>query len=314
MAKKQDDHRGCVAAVWVGLSLVAFSACSVDERDPRSATSMNQPAQGTPGVGALPGGGGAGPVGSAGAAAGGSGGVSPTDGPQYMGNAGAGGQPVQPVSGGSGNTGGTGSGGTGAAGGGSGSGGTGAAGGGSAGTGAAPVASDGGPVPVSIGACAAFEACGGELEGVWVYETACLDPAEVGLDQLASICPDGVPIRFADSPGATLEVTGGIITRPGEPIGPGEMLFSDACTAQFGGCEALASLFAEAFECAQVTAGCSCALEGSTDWGQNTFSVNGGQLTLADGRTFDYCVAGDVLTIHETGEVRETGTFTLTRQ
>lgn len=267
---------------------------------------MNLPEQGTPGVGALPGGSSGG---SAGTAAGGSGGAPPTDGPQYVGNAGAAVQPVQPASGGSGNTGGNASAGTG-------SGGTGAVGGNSAGTGtAAPpvVASDGGPVPVSVGTCSAFDPCGGELEGVWVYETACVDPAEVGLDQLASLCPDGAPISFADGPGATLEVTGGIITRPGEPIGPGQMLFSDACTAQFGGCEALASLFADAFECAQVAAGCSCALDGSTDWGQNTFSINGAQLTLADGRTFDYCVAGDLLTIHETGQVREAGTFTLRR-
>jgi hypothetical protein len=308
MAMKRDQRLGGVTALWMALSLVAFSACSVDERDPQSATRMNLPAQGTPGVGALPGGsggGGAGSASNAGAAAGGSGGASPAEGPPNVGGAGG---AVQPTSGGSGNTGGTGSG----------SGGSGGTGGiGSAGTGtAAPpvVASDGGPVPVSVGTCAAFEACGGALEGVWVYQTACVDPADVGLDQLASLCPDGLPIRFADGPGATLEVTGGIITRPGEPIGPGQMLFSDACTAQFGGCEALASVFAEAFECGQVAAGCSCALEGSTDWGQNTFSVDGGQLTLADGRTFDYCVAGDVLTMRETGEVRETGTFTLTRQ
>ena len=313
MAKKQDARRGCVAAAWMGLSFVAFSGCSVDERDPQSSTSMNLPAQGTPGVGALPGGGtgGAGPVGSAGAVAGGRGGTSATDRPPSNGSAGTGVQPV-PASGGNGDTGGTGSGGgTGGV-----AGGTGSAGTDGAGTGgvAPPVTSDGGPVPVSVGACSAFAACGGELEGVWVYETACVDPAEVGLDQLASVCPDGVPISFADGPGATLEVTGGIITRPGEPIGPGQMLFSDACTEQFGGCEGLASLFAEALACAQAAAGCSCALEGSLDWGQNTFRVNGGQLTLADGRTFDYCVAGDQLTIHETGQVREAGTFTLTRQ
>ena len=62
-----------------------------------------------------------------------------------------------------------------------------------------------------------------------------------------------------------------------------------------------------------MPAGCACAVDGGIDWGVNTFATSGGQLSLADGRTFDYCVSGDELVYRETGNVREFGTYTLRR-
>jgi len=129
---------------------------------------------------------------------------------------------------------------------------------------------------------------------------------------LNGICP-GTLATFDPGAGAELRVTGDSITRPGEALGAGQLIFTDECTANLGGCSGFANLFGPESECAQAATGCACKTQGSVDWGENTFSVNAGQLSLSDGRVFDYCVTGDRLVYHETGTAVESGTYTLTR-
>jgi hypothetical protein len=177
-----------------------------------------------------------------------------------------------------------------------------------------PVPSSAGEVPATVGSCPEFSPCGGTLEGVWSYLSICLTREELALDMfdIGGTCP-GTTAVFEPGAGATLQVENGTLIRPGEALGPGQLIFTDACAANFGGCAALADLFGPESGCTEVTAGCACLLDGSVDWGVNTFSTNGSQLSLADGRTFDYCVSGDELVYRETGNVRESGTYTLRR-
>jgi hypothetical protein len=299
---------------WIGsvAALAYASSCTVDDRAPVAEMLPNQPGRGggTSGDSSAMGGRGGLQVGGVPPASAGAGGarVPPPDDPS---NAGAGGA-------GAGAEGGTGTGGAAmgaaaTAGTSTGGAGAGATGGGPGGASTIiPVPSSVGEVPASVGSCPAFSACGGTLDGVWSYVSICLTREELSLDMLDAVCP-GTTAAFEPGAGATLQVENGTVIRPGEALGPGQLVFTAECADSFGGCAAMADLFGPESGCSEVAAGCACLLDGSVDWGVNTFTTEGSQLSLADGRTFDYCVSGDELVYRETGSVLEGGTYTLRR-
>jgi hypothetical protein len=62
-----------------------------------------------------------------------------------------------------------------------------------------------------------------------------------------------------------------------------------------------------------VSTSCACRTPFSIAWPAQSYAISGSQLTLADGRTFDYCVDAERLTYRETGDAGEPGVFTLQR-
>jgi hypothetical protein len=194
----------------------------------------------------------------------------------------------------------------------SGTSGTSGGGGDSSGTSGAGSTPDVGEVGARVGVCPAFAACGGPLDGVWVYVDVCVDPADVGLDLLQAVCPDAT-VAFQQGSGGTLTFAAGMVTRVGEGLGQGEITFPSSCMATLGSCAELSALLGGMAGCSQVAGDCVCTVDGSVAWNPTTFQTQGGQLLLGDGRTFDYCVEGDRLTYRETGEALEDGTYTLER-
>ena len=85
--------------------------------------------------------------------------------------------------------------------------------------------------------------------------------------------------------------------------------------AQPPGEAAFRAMFKEMVETdtSAATGDCICRTPSSVAWSQQPYTVSGTQLTLQDGRTFDYCVTGAQLLYRETGSATEPGVFTLQR-
>jgi len=91
------------------------------------------------------------------------------------------------------------------------------------------------------------------------------------------------------------------------PQGDGVITFPREC--EDVDCSLLAVLQADVGQCSVVNGDCICRTPASVTWSMQPYTVTGGQLTLQDGRSFDYCVQGDRLTYQETGMAQEPGTF-----
>lgn len=169
-----------------------------------------------------------------------------------------------------------------------------------------PVNLDGAGVPVvTSGSCPAFTACGGELDGTWLYAEAC---PTTNVGPLLSACPTG-SVEYEAGGAAALSFGGGQVARTGAPVGDGVVTFPAECG--LGACTLIAALVGGQGQCSEIDGDCACRTPFSVDWGQQAYAVAGNQLTLADGRTFEYCVEGDRLTYRESGEATEPGVFTL---
>ena len=297
--------------IWISGGLAAAAAvglwcCAIDDRSPQQVTTSNQPGDaGVPGPNATPpippsptpdgdGAGGSatgGSAGSSGGAAGSSGGTpSAPPGAAGTGNAGAGNAGTTGSSAGAGGSGPMGAGGMG-------------------GSGAVDPGDPGSPPSVSS-TCTAFDACGGELAGVWTYSDICTDLAS-SLEQLQTVCPTG-SVRVDPGGASTLAFVGGQVTRQGAPLGDSVITFPPACLVTFG-CSDLAALTGDSGQCSDVKGDCICRSPASVALSTQPYTTSGGQLTLQDGRSFEYCVQGDRLLYRETGMAQEPGTFTLQR-
>jgi hypothetical protein len=166
-----------------------------------------------------------------------------------------------------------------------------------------------GNTPPASGTCPAFAACGGELAGAWSYSEACTDVSE-SLGFLQGACPTA-SARVEPGGAATLTFANGQVTRQGAPQGDGVITFPREC--EDVDCSLLALFQADVGQCSVVNGDCICRTPASVTWSLQPYTATGGQLTLQDGRSFDYCVQGDRLTYRETGEAQEPGTFTLQR-
>lgn len=163
-----------------------------------------------------------------------------------------------------------------------------------------------GSAPSITSTCPAFTACGGELMGTWAYTDAC---PSANLDLLLTQCPTASVQHESGAP-ATLSFSGGQVARSGAPVGDGVINFPLECDFA---CSLVAALVGTAGNCSEVAGDCVCRTPYSIAWSQQSYTVSGSQLTQADGRTFDYCVAGNTLTYRETGDAKEPGVFTLQR-
>jgi hypothetical protein len=167
------------------------------------------------------------------------------------------------------------------------------------------------PVLASLGSCAAFTPCGGALDGNWTYASVCIEPAEISLDQLESVCP-GSSVTLEDGAGAALSFAGGQVARSGEVLGEGSLsLPIDCVDSLLGGCAELG--LSLDLPCAESVTSCTCTYSSNVGFGQQPVSVSGSAFVLGDGRAFDYCVEGDELRYRETGDAQEDGLYTLVR-
>jgi hypothetical protein len=176
-------------------------------------------------------------------------------------------------------------------------------------SGAGPVdVPGGGSAPTLSVNCSAFTACGGDLAGTWAYTDAC--PGG-NFDSLLSLCATAT-VQHERGGAATLSFNGGQVARNGAPVGDGVITFPSTCDLPLS-CADLAAVIGSAGSCGEVSTSCACRTPFSIAWPAQAYAIAGSQLTLADGRTFDYCVDGERLTYRETGDAGEPGVFTLQR-
>jgi hypothetical protein len=178
-------------------------------------------------------------------------------------------------------------------------------------------------VPIEVGACGAFTPCGGDLDGVWTYVEACVDPADLGIDEgaLRQLCP-GIDFELEGEVAGTLTFSEGRLTRQGASSARGTIAVPGLCALGLGGCAGVRRELLDAGLAGAVcTSGgglfpsCNCAfglVAPEIDGVQ--FETNGAVLSLSNGRTFEYCVEGDVLTQTETNGAVEPGVRRLERQ
>lgn len=159
--------------------------------------------------------------------------------------------------------------------------------------------------------CPSFDACGGALEGTWTYANVCIDPSENSADLLQTVCPTA-SVTYERGGTATLTFTGSSVSRTGEPLGDSVITFPAECVEGLG-CSFLADALGTSANCTDSGGDCLCRTASSVDWGTQSYTTAGGRLSLADGRSFDYCVQGNTLTYRETGDIQEAGTSTLQR-
>lgn len=167
---------------------------------------------------------------------------------------------------------------------------------------------DPGGTTSSSNSCPGFDACGGTLDGTWTYSDVCIEPSANSADLLQDVCPTA-SVMYEPGGTATLTFTGSSVSRSGIPVGDSVITFPADCLEGLG-CSFLAD---ESTECTEMSGNCICRAASSIDWGTQSYTVNGGQLSLGDGRSFDYCVQGNTLTYLETGDAQEAGTHTLQR-
>jgi hypothetical protein len=294
-------RRVCVSGSLVLAVGVALWSCAIDDRSPTEAMAPNQPLVGgaagtspeataTPKPGMGEGEGGAG-NGARAAGASGSAGSSPgvrtgnPPGAGGMANVGAAGSSPVPASAGA-----TGMGTSGAA-------------------GSPPLVPPvDGDAPTVSSNCPAFSACGGELAGSWAYIDVCPE-SPVGL--LMALCPTG-SVQFDPGGASALSFSNGQVARSGVPLGDSVLTLPLDCE-NVASCASVGATLGGVAECSETASDCICRTPSSIPWSQQSYTVSGTQLTLADGRTFDYCVAADRLTYRETGDRKEPGIFTLER-
>lgn len=167
---------------------------------------------------------------------------------------------------------------------------------------------------VGFGSCSAFTPCGGDVTGVWTYTTACADStAFQGAVQQA--CATATTTEHGVVSG-TLTFSGGRVQRSGTYVVTADIHVPSNCVVV--SCAVVQGLLATSLSgvtCSDGAAGsCDCiASRTGGSIASQAYTASGTTITLADGRTFDYCVTGTTLVYRETTANAEPGTYTLSR-
>lgn len=179
-------------------------------------------------------------------------------------------------------------------------------------------------VDVEVGQCDAFEACGGDVEGVWTYTAACVDLDDLGLSEEAieDMCP-GAQLTLSGQVSGTLTFEDGVVTRQGQSRAEGEVFVPGLCAIALGGCGGVEDDLAEAGLVGAVCVAqgspflpsCRCSFEiDAPEIEAVPFDTVGSVIRLDDGRDFAYCAVGDSLSYEEIGAATEPGVRELTRR
>lgn len=187
--------------------------------------------------------------------------------------------------------------------------------GGQAGAGGSVVGAAGaGGSNITVGSCDAFTPCGGDVEGTWTYTSACVDSTALA-DAVQQACANATTDTHGVVDG-TLIFSGGTVVRSGNYVVTADIHVPPNCV--IGSCAVVQGLLAGALPgvtCQDGGAG-SCDCIASRTGGSiaaQSYTAAGNTITLADGRTFDYCVTGNTLVYTETTANAEPGTYALSR-
>jgi hypothetical protein len=156
--------------------------------------------------------------------------------------------------------------------------------------------------------CGAFDNCGGELSGSHCYTAVCLEEGEI-LGPLEALCEGAMIEDFSGFVVGSVDFGAEELAREARTHVEGTIVIPPTALCVFLGCDGLEDQINERLagrgsaDCSDTAAGgCSCDIELDTETDESTpYTTSGGEITLEDDRTYDYCVGedGDV-------QVRET--------
>jgi hypothetical protein len=171
------------------------------------------------------------------------------------------------------------------------------------------------PAAISFGSsCPGFNACGGDISGTWDYSGGCIaDPFAAAKKQ----CPSATESNVSGNVVGTVNVFGNTIQRNAKATFTGTLTIPAECTMG-ASCAIVQQTLKAGYDSVVCSgsASCDCVVSGHVDTGSvSTFTMNGNTVTTDDGSTYDVCVAGNMLTEHETdANAAEPGVFQLTKR
>ncbi|MCC7536440.1 MAG: hypothetical protein IT379_09510 [Deltaproteobacteria bacterium] len=173
----------------------------------------------------------------------------------------------------------------------------------------------GGNGAIQIGGCPTFSGCGGEIEGTWSYDGACIDD-EMPFD--TSFCPS---IRLVDTNGevsGTLTVADGLLTQSTTASFsatfdlPGECTMGLACSMIESALDGADGIDGSA--CSEAGDGCRCTITtANTSMSSDMVTISGNIATTGSGERYEYCVSGGTLRYRNLDDADFAGVFTLVR-
>ncbi|MEN9796629.1 MAG: hypothetical protein RL653_325 [Pseudomonadota bacterium] len=169
-------------------------------------------------------------------------------------------------------------------------------------------------IPVQFGSCGTLSACGGSLQGSWVYDSYCLADVFAPVRQL---CSSIAVTAEAGTVVGKLDFNATTVTRKLDLQISGSFLVPTTCWA--GQCSMLQGLVANNFPGATCTSaaagGCECNVtRGYLRNDTSPYTVTGSQVQVGSD-TYEYCATSSTLQYRSTNpNSLEYGVLGLTRQ
>jgi hypothetical protein len=200
--------------------------------------------------------------------------------------------------------------------------------GGSSNQGGATATGGAGESNITVGeGCDPLEPCGGDIEGTWTYEGACIDWEQLGVDptDLEALCPDAT-WETTGSVTGTVTFNDGAVVRDATVSTVTNITIPGECVTSLAGdsvpvavaCPLIGTYLDEYLPgavCSVDGTDCNCTgTYTADDWDAASYMLDDGTLTLDNGRTFDYCTDGSALRYQETGDSAEPGIYDLSQQ
>lgn len=177
-----------------------------------------------------------------------------------------------------------------------------------------------GDAEITIAAsCPAFAACGGDIEGVWNYQSVCIEESEI-LEPINGVCEGSLILSASGTAHGTITVDATEIRREIGTAVSAVVSLGTTCTGFCGGAPAIImSMFPGTTATCAVDTGdarCHCSIVFVNELDEtNGYTIEGGDTVVttdSSPRSFEYCVEdGGELRVREIDGEPGTSTSTM---
>lgn len=164
------------------------------------------------------------------------------------------------------------------------------------------------------GTCPAAAPCGGAVLGTWDYTGVCVNDPLAALKQQ---CPTVTVEKQKGTVKGRVAFGATTVKRSSAFAYTASITLPAACS--FGRCAELQQTLGQSFKtasCKPAGGGCACDLgTGSESSQEDAYTVDGSTINIADGSSYDFCVAGSSLSYTPGGKADDApGAYTLTKR
>lgn len=171
------------------------------------------------------------------------------------------------------------------------------------------------PVDVTFSAsCPKVNPCGGAVVGTWDYTGVCIDDPLAGFKQQ---CPTATVQSQKGTVKGRVVFDALKVTRTSSVSYSASITVPVECSQ--GQCALVQQALSKSFDsatCKAAGGGCACDLALTTNANQaDGYTVQGNQVKISDGSTYDYCVSGSKLSYVPSGSSKEQpGAYEMTKK